>query len=461
MHGREHRVRLLRPRVVAAVSAAILTVALGAVAAPASGTDPAPEAPCGGLVPMESNAPANAPVAAGAYFSFPNTTSAEKMAIRDRVLAMIRSTNGKYCADTGQTDADDHPVYEVRHGVVKIATWSFNDWTVANALKAAKSRGASVQAVAARSINQTKHYKPWIAAAGVRRALGYHRAPVPSGLTYNDEVSWAHDCGGSCRGPRGTQHAKFFLFQDVGTAHLRDAVMQSSMNLTKFAYTGQWNQADVRYDAAGYDHFAQVFYELAREFRGGFLRWDGAEVSDIFFPKYKGADPAMRVLSNVSCAGSKDVRVINYAFYDTRGLALARQLRDLWGRGCEVKVIYSISSRGVMRILRAHSGRGPIPVRQSVIRKRGKVVKYNHSKWVSVGDRVLDGSGNWSNNSFQDDEQFQEFSGAGPFAANFTKTWNQRTSKVPRIGRVGPNFRNLPEEPQWGRGELKHLTPYG
>lgn len=445
-----------------ALSAGVLVLGLTAVTTSAAGAEDVPPQPCEGLLPMDRNAPWDAPVVAGAYFSFPNTTSADKMMIHDRVLEAVNSTNGTYCADTGQIGSDGNPVYEPRHGVIKIATWSFNDWPIANALKAAQARGASVQAVAARGINQKSGYQPWIGADGVRRALGYHLNPVPESLTYNDEVSWAHDCGGSCRGPRGTPHSKFFLFQDVGSGHLHDLVMQSSMNLTRFAYQGQWNQANVMYGADIYSHFLRIFYEMGREIHAGFARWESGEVSDVFFPKLGGEDPAARILRNVSCTGGKNVRVINYAFYDTRGVALARQLRDLWNRGCDVRVIYSISSRGVMQILRARGGRGPIPVRQSVIRnRRGKVVKYNHSKWVSVGDRVLAGSGNWSNSSFNDDEQFQEFWGAGPFAANFVKTWNQRTSRPPRTGRLGSNFRDLPAEPQWGKGELKYLTPDG
>ena len=53
-----------------------------------------PSAACGTGVPMESNAPRQAAVPEGAYFSFPNTTPADSTAIRDQVLATIESTNG-------------------------------------------------------------------------------------------------------------------------------------------------------------------------------------------------------------------------------------------------------------------------------------------------------------------------------------------------------------------------------
>ena len=41
-----------------------------------------------------------------------------------------------------------------------------------------------------------------------------------------------------------------------------------------------------------------------------------------------------------------------------------------------------------MSILRNGSGRGPIPVRQSVItNSRREIVKYNHSKWMTITGR--------------------------------------------------------------------------
>ena len=48
------------------------------------------------------------------------------------------------------------------------------------------------------------------------------------------DQSFARQCRGSCRGRGGTPHSKYFLFDNVGNAHLRNIVVQTSMNLTTF-----------------------------------------------------------------------------------------------------------------------------------------------------------------------------------------------------------------------------------
>lgn len=121
---------------IALVPVLVLVLALTLLDAPASFADdaaPSPEPPCGGSVPVGANVAADRPMSPGDYFSYPNRSRAEKRAIRKRVLDTIKSTNGEYCADTGRTDLQGNPVYEVRHGVIKVATWSFNDWDITDA----------------------------------------------------------------------------------------------------------------------------------------------------------------------------------------------------------------------------------------------------------------------------------------------------------------------------------------
>ncbi len=446
----------------------MLFAGLLTTAAPAS-ADPVtdPNAPCGYLgssttrVPMNFNAPSNSPIGQGATFSYPNGTKAQRKAIRNKVLATINSTNGTYCVVTSKDSVSGAPLTaERRHGVVRVATWSFNDWDIANALKAAKKRGASVQAIAARQVNDKEGYRPW---SNARSDLGYFRGTVPSDQL-NDESSWAHDCPGSCRGGGGTHHSKYFLFKDVGKDHIGNITVQSSMNLTKFAFTGQWNFATTwRNHADVYDDFMTIFNQSAQEKSNGYEKFnESGSIQSIFFPNHNAdRDPVMGILNN-GCSGGR-IRLINYAIYDERGNEIAQRLRTLWNRGCNIKIIYSISSRPVLGILRAKSGRGPIPMKQSTIKNsRGEVKKYNHSKWIAVGNRVLSGSCNYSD--MNNDEQHQEFSGAGPYIKAFNKTWRQRSSHAPpsfntRLG--ARQIRSMPEQPLWGQGELKYLTPEG
>ena len=104
----------------------------------------------------------------------------------------------------------------------------------------------------------------------------------------------------------------------------------------------------------------------------------------------------------------------------TAGVWIAKKLRALWKAGCDVSIIYSVSSRPVLSILRNPAGRGPIPMRQSVVKDYwGNIVKYNHSKWMTIIGRwgnshgtyqTFSGSANWANLAFGDDEQMQRIS---------------------------------------------------
>ena len=165
----------------------------------------------------------------------------------------------------------------------------------------------------------------------------------------------------------------------------------------------------------------------------------------------------MHILDNVTCrgatsgtaAGRTKIRVLQYAIYGDRGVWIAKKLRLLWKAGCDIAIIYSVSSRPVLGILRTDAGRGPIPMRQSVVKDSwGNIVKYNHSKWMTIIGRwgsstgayvTFSGSANWANLAFGDDEQMQRISKrheALRHNATFAKTWRQGSSSAPSSARV-------------------------
>jgi hypothetical protein len=457
------------PRVSAALAALVAIVcvitmagptAAGPVSAgPVSAADPgcpsnAPFATAGPNRPP----PRNAPMTTGAHFSFPNRSSAERMAIRNRVLNTIKSTWGWYYVPVGGC-------FQRKRGTIRLTTWSFNDWGVRDALVAAADRGTKVQIIASAGVNRRENYKPWKSLKAALNSAARRRAP-----RYN----FARECSGACRGSGGTSHTKYFLFEDVGRSHqVRNIVAQSSMNLTKFAYQGQWNQATAMRDRNDvFNRFRGIFNQAASHGRTGrgYRRYVTGNVVNIFFPKGRAADPVLALLNRVRCAGGTRVRVIQYAIHSNRGNAIAKKLRSLWNNRCDVRIIYSISSRPVLGILRSRAGRGPIPMRQSVIKnRRGEIVKYNHSKWLaiagSIGPKIQAGSANWSDLANVSDEQMQEVNGSGitgQHFANFNKTWRQSTSRVPRFGRVaGESLADVPVQPHWGEGELRYLSEWG
>ena len=104
-----------------------------------------------------------------------------------------------------------------------------------------------------------------------------------------------------------------------------------------------------------------------------------ATSSNYFFPRPQATaaqDPVMQILNGVTCRGATTgtaggrtkIRVTQYAIYGDRGVWIAKKLRLLWKAGCDVAIIYSVSSRPVLTILRNPSGRGPIPMKQSVVK---------------------------------------------------------------------------------------------
>jgi hypothetical protein len=458
----------------------VTVLALVAVLVPLVGTAEARRPPAPHLAARPHVAPAvvgqprrNYVVPPGSYFSFPNRSKADRVAIRKRVLFTIQSVWG------GRRDALGTPLRG--NGTIRIATWSFDDWDIAKALVAARKRGVSVQVVAAKAANKDHPAWHWL-----RKRLGskLFRPGHPStGLMY----SFARQCRGACRGPGGTAHAKYYLFDNVGAKHVHRVVVQTSMNLTSMAFRGQWNQAHVVHSFRVYDDFLSVFRQarlmrpLARPYHVALI----GPYTDYFFPRPKATaaqDPIMQNLNAVNCRGARTgggsgrtmIRIIQYAIYGERGVWIAKKLRSLWNAGCDVAIIYAVSSRPVLAVLRNGSGRGAIPMRQSVVEDPwGNIVKYNHSKWMTITGHwntstaayvTISGSANWANLAFGDDEQTQRISSrteALAHLAAFAKTWRQKNSRRPTASRVTAFGRTapalIPEEPTFGEGIYRYL----
>ena len=116
-------------------------------------------------------------------------------------------------------------------------------------------------------------------------------------------------------------------------------------------------------------------------------------------------------------------------------------------------------------------------MRQSVVKDSwGNLVKYNHSKWMTITGHwssstgaflTFTGSANWARLAFGSDEQMQTVLGranALRYWATFAKTWRQGSSRLPSFGRMIPGGRMLPEadvpedSPTFGRGVFRHMS---
>ena len=456
----------------------LLAAGLSVATAPAQAATTTQAAPVAATSPSSQVSAARNPWAPtrnyvpydGPRFGYLGRGKAEQSRIRQQVLLTIQSTWG------GPRDRYGLPL--PTNGKIRIATWSFGDRTIAKALIAARNRGVSVQVMGAADVNKT--HPEW---GFLKRRLGtkYYN-PKVSGSS--ERISFARQCNGSCRGHGGTPHSKFFLFDNVGSSHVRNIVFQSSMNLTSFAWHGQWNSAQVTTSAPVYNAFMAVYREMrpAAFNSSPFRDYVTGSIENIFFPlpgATSATDPVLRMLNQVSCTnsgvydGRTRIRVLQYAIYQSRGEAIAKKLRSLWQAGCDVAIIYAVTTRPVLNILRSGAGRGAIPMKQSIIRgSDGTIAKYNHSKWMSIAGnyggvpgqwRTISGSANYANLALSSDEQMQivdGYSQARPYFANFSTTWGQRTSGAPTLafisdGRVLP----LPEKDiPWGKGIYKYMT---
>ena len=371
----------------------------------------------GGLV-VATTGPAAADAydpAPGAIFSNPAGTRAEKNAIMTHILRSI------YSAPRGSK--------------IKIASWNIRSHRAATALVRAARRGVSVQLVMER-INAYAHEPdtsnpiPASAEANpdffwMRREFRRANAGKAPG-----HLSWARLCVHSCRGHGGLAHTKMFLFSQVHRT--KDVVMYGSFNLTDAATVAQWNDLYTSVGRPGlYDfavlRFQEMSYDRAmakpwrvNSFRGvrlGFFPWKGPDVV---------GDPVKRVFNRVVCSGATGgtgtnghtrIRVAQTAIAGDRGIRLARALRHLWDRGCDVKLVYGLINPTALGIFRSRSGRGAMPVQQIAQDRNGDFVydRYLHQKSMAIsghwGGRTnaqyaWNGSANWVGYTLVSDETF-------------------------------------------------------
>ena len=182
----------------------------------------------------------------GPLFSFPNKNATARLAIRDRVLYTVQSVWG------GHLDRYDAPLptngtHPDGHVVLR---------RLADGPRARRGQ------------------EPWRERADRR---GQERQPRTTPRGTGCATSWARTCSalatrtpttpGASRASAagragacvGTAHAKYFLFDNVGAAHARTISVQTSMNLTTFAFAGQWNQAQVSHAPSIYEDFYAIF----------------------------------------------------------------------------------------------------------------------------------------------------------------------------------------------------------
>jgi hypothetical protein len=356
----------------------------------------------------------------GVAFSHPYR-KAHKYKVRDRILRTINSVPPG--------------------GRIQVASWSFSSKTYYKALNQARKRGVAVQIVLAyRNKAKNSDYRT------LRKLFG--TAVTPTG-------TWVKKCDRSCRGRSGTMHSKIFLFS--ASYRTPYVIMTGSANLTDFAVTNQWNQMSVvSGNKPVYDEGVRIFQQMVldRQASPMYVSTNFPGITSYYYPttaERTSTDFMYQALSRVHCRGATNtksgrtvVKIAMYAWYQDRGKWLAKLVRQLWGEGCNVQIVYAISSDPVKKVLYSPSGRGRIPMRQILLANtKGTPIYYLHDKWVAIrgwygpnrGTTVsFQGSFNFSDLGFKSDENFQALYGSSyyrMFADDFGLLWKDKQARAP------------------------------
>ena len=352
-----------------------------------------------GQVSAQVSAPASAPAAAskqrkgnkwtppvGALLSDP-MIKGQNRNILQRVITAINNTAKKE--------------------YIRVVVWNYDDRPVTNALLAADRRGVHVQIVVAGSVDNANWNRT--------------RAQLNRKTT---DKSFALKCTGGCRSQTKIMHAKYIIFSRIHKA--KNISMFGSFNLTTPAGNRQWNDMVTTRNFGLYNALEQTFNEYANDVivPAPYKVTDLGKYQVTLFPAFN-RNPILEELKKVACVGTTDgagnkkrrtiVRIAIAGWFDAYGNDIARQVRNLWERGCDVRIITTLAGRGVNRALKAPGGRGPVPIKEVTYdpNQDGIPERYLHMKNIAIsgifdGDKsanvLITGSPNWSTRGQKSDE---------------------------------------------------------
>jgi HKD family nuclease len=352
---------------------------------------------------------------AGVHFNRPLGNRESMRSNLTYVIRMVNSMPGyRQPAESGS------PCRGVSLSRIRISLYSLTDQPVAKALVNAAKRCVSVQVL------MNNHLTSANDPAWHRLQSALHANVRSRGV---DRPSFAHRCSYGCQG-RGVLHTKMYLFDSNVPApngswnKIVKTVVVGSSNMTFNAAKVQWNDLyTVRNNPRLFSQYQIQFARMKRD--NGFHRTRGPVTTGIyqttFWPTRVGPDPYMSALRSIHCTGARGAGVqgrsivyINmHAWFNSRGLALARQVRSMYNHGCYVRVLYSFMSFGVFKIL--HKGTGArMSVRRTLFSHNGKTAYlYSHFKNIAASGYIgrsrsahvaWTGSNNFTNEGVHFDE---------------------------------------------------------
>jgi hypothetical protein len=205
---------------------------------------------------------------------------------------------------------------------------------------------------------------------------------------------------------------------------ITNTVMVGSSNITSNASKVQWNDLyTIRGNAGVHHDYLQMFNRMKTGHKSSRLyTYSEGMYSSVFWPQGSRTDPYRTWLGAVRCTGAtggagiggRTVVYVNmHAWFGTRGLKLARQIRGMYDHGCYVRVLYSFMSFKVFKILHAGTG-SRMSVRRTLFSHNGRTgYLYSHLKNIDISGHVGSDTSTWlvstgSNNFTDEGTHFDE-----------------------------------------------------
>jgi len=394
-------------------------------------------------------APANYSVPAGARFNNPLSNRTAQLRNLNHVIETVRSMPGYQVANPSlcPRDAASAP------SSIRISLYSVTNMRFANAMVDASRRCVSVHIL----MNNHLSAATSEAIAVMQKEMGTSIRTSVGGKTVAKR-SFARRCSYGCRGT-GVLHSKFYLFDSrvavPGRARISDVTMVGSSNMTGNASGIQWNDLyTVKTHTFLHDNYEAMFNRMKVDRTDlHTVRFSHGVYSTTFWPQTPGtADPTMSVLNAIHCTGAtggaglggRTVVYINiHAWFEARGMRMAQRVRQMYNRGCYIRILYSFMSRSVYDELTAGTGSRMIARRTLFSLDGDKYADvYSHFKMIAASgvigtDRsawaVWTGSDNLTNGGTHWDEVMQRISVRSAFASYKDRWWfirNRKSSPV-------------------------------
>jgi len=389
----------------------------------------------------------------GAKFNNPYGTTSARRTILSHVIRTINAVPGYVRpqlpdGSTAPCPENNPALYPAE---IKIALYSIADRAFTTALINAHRRCVSVKVLmnSHLDVNTSPSWRRLINNLGTRPGDAAHQ---------DSRRSFAYRCTHGCLGS-AVLHTKMYLFSSVSNngSLTRDVTMTGSSNMTSNAVKVQWNDMfTMPGNRTVYDDYRAQFMRMVRDHTNGHPRVlsEGPYTTTFypFFSANRSTDLTMRALNTIRCTGATGgtgiggrtvLHIAMHSWHGTRGKYLAERVREMYNRGCYVRILYSFMGHGTYSLLTHGTGSRMVARRVLFPGPSGLVAaKYSHMKMFAASGNVAGdssasvvwtGSNNWSDRSIRCDEVTLRIASRSVYDA-YVNHWNfmraRRSSSV-------------------------------